>query len=436
LEKQELNYAKFLTSSSIDRKDKWEIADLVRRLCHVLDIAKETLKLLAVEGFINPDDSTNKILPEKVIGETALLLLAASVAGAYKGINDRIKDLAEILIPHARNKRIFLEICLQPALAMEYAQAHVCLTKVGYPDHKFDALLLKSIKAQAHFGRERPPHRMLEQEWIKKIWGYGPLPVKYSVNKTIAHSALTKPIDLLHGTREDMYAFTHALMYVASFNISPWKIQRRRAEILNEAEAILARCLDEQDYDLAGEVLLAWPLTGKSWSASAIFAFRLLTRVEDEAGFLPSPATRLETLQKLDGESRKKYLFATSYHTVYVMGLLCSTSLQPGRTPPKHIPTTILVPRIAHKILCFLDHDQQNTHWRDEFNQLTEPEQDALAGFLINVALTRNVRQRRYGKVYELLKIAYETGLSNTALASQTAELLERIAMISSFEKG
>jgi hypothetical protein len=118
-----------------------------------------------------------------------------------------------------------------------------------------------------------------------------------------------------------------------------------------------------------------------------------------------------------------------------VMGLLCSTSLQPGRTPPKHIPTTVLVPGSARKILCFLDHEPQSTHWRNEFNKLTEPEQDALAGFLINVALTRNVRQRQYGKVYELLKITYETGLSNTALASQTAELLERIAMLSSFEK-
>jgi hypothetical protein len=109
--------------------------------------------------------------------------------------------------------------------------------------------------------------------------------------------------------------------------------------------------------------------------------------------------------------------------------------LHPGRTPPKHIPTTTLISGSANKILCFLDHDPQNTHWRDEFNKLTEPEQDALAGFLINVALTRNVRQRQYGKVYELLKIAYDMGLSNTALASQTAELLERLAMFSSFEK-
>jgi len=73
-------------------------------------------------------------------------------------------------------------------------------------------------------------------------------------------------MDLLNGSRDDVYAFTHALMYVTDFNIRPRRLPRRRAAILAEAEAALARCLDEQDYDLGGEVLLAWPLTGRSWS--------------------------------------------------------------------------------------------------------------------------------------------------------------------------
>jgi hypothetical protein len=85
-------------------------------------------------------------------------------------------------------------------------------------------------------------------------------------------------------------------MFVAGTNIPPRPLPRRRSVILSEAEAVLAWCLDESDYDLVGEVLLAWPLTGSFWSPAATFGFRVLARVEDAVGFLPSAGTRVELL--------------------------------------------------------------------------------------------------------------------------------------------
>jgi hypothetical protein len=222
-------------------------------------------------------------------------------------------------------------------------------------------------------------------------------------------------------------------MYVSNFDICPWKLPRSKEEILSETEAMLARCLDEQDYDLAGELLLAWPLINTCWSSSSTFAFHVLASVEDKAGFLPSPITRLEILNKLEDKNRKKYLYATAYHTAYVMGLLCSVSLQPNKTPPKHINTNMSVPGSARKILPYLSNSEENIHWQDELNRLTELERDALGGFLFNIALIRNVRRKQYGVAYELLEIGYELKLTDTALARQTAELLERLALLSSF---
>jgi hypothetical protein len=239
-------------------------------------------------------------------------------------------------------------------------------------------------------------------------------------------------MDLLHGTKDDMYAFTHALMYAADFNTSSWKLPREREEIINEAEAMLARCLDEQDYDLAGEILLTWPLTGKSWSPASIFALRVLTSVEDKVGFLPSPATNMETLQKLEGNDKKKYLCATTYHTAYVMGLLCAVSLQNERMPSNHIPTHFLEAGSANKILHFLDQDAHDRHWLDEFKKLTNPEQDSLAGFLLNIALARNIQNKQYATAYELIRTGYGLGIANTPMASQAAELLQRLAILSS----
>ncbi len=420
-------------ASTAPQQEPWETADLLRRLCHALDIARQTIGLLATNGFINPDDPGNKIVPEKIIGETAFLLVAASVVNGYSEVGERIAAVAALLVPHARNQKTLLKICLHPALAMEYAQAHACLKNIGYPDDRFEAMLLQSLAAQAHAGRECTPHRMLEQAWIKKTGGYGNPPANW-LHKTIADTVLNHPIDLLHGTRDDLYAFTHALMYVSGFNVQPWPMPRSREAILTEAQGMLARCLDEQDYDLAGEVLLSWPLTGYSWDAAAVFAFRILCRVEDQAGFLPSPATRVQTINQLQGDDRRKYLFATAYHTAYVMGLLCSAALEPGRGPSKQVPTNNVIPGSAARVLLFFGDDIAASHWFEEFTQLNTTEQDAVAPLLLDMALIKHTKQCRYQQVHELLQLAAELGMAKSAVMLQAGELLERLALVASIK--
>lgn len=410
------------------RNHAWERTDLVKRLCHALDLAKQAVEHLAPNGYRDPDEPRNNIRPEKLISETAVLLVAASTAAHHDEVRTRSQCLAELLIPHARSERMLLGLCLEPAVALDYAQAHVCLRRLGYPDLRFDALLLQSAGSQARAGRERVPHRVLEQEWVAEIWKDSRANSCKPTPLTALHSVLSQPMDLLSGSREDIYAFTHALMYVTDFNICPRRLPRSRAVILAEAEAALARCLDEQDYDLAGEVLLAWPLTGKSWSPAAAFGFRVLASVEDQAGFLPAPSTRLQRLDQLKGDDRTDYLLATAYHTAYVMGLLCGAALQPGKAPPSKIPCNAATRGGASAILQFLHADGQSAHWQDEFCQLTDQERDAIAGLLLNIALRRKIRQRAFGAVHKLLEVAYAFGLADAPASSQAAELLGRLA--------
>jgi hypothetical protein len=113
------------------------------------------------------------------------------------------------------------------------------------------------------------------------------------------------------------------------------------------------------------------------------------------------------------------------------MGLLCAVTLQPGNAPPKCIGAKNPVPGSASIILRFLDRNPQKRQWRTEFDKLAEKEQDALSGLLLNIALIRLVRQKQYGIVYELLSAAFQMGMSNTAMASQVAELLERLSLLS-----
>lgn len=408
---------------------KWHAGDLARRLCHALDIARQTVERLAEHGYKDAEEPAINVRPEKIIGETAILLYAASAASHHADVRAATDQVAQLLIPHARSPRMLLGVCLEPSLALDFAEAHICLSRLGYPDQAFDELLRQSRSAQAGSGRERVPHRVLEQRWIGGIWNE--LTQKRDVSPSpMLESVLHRPIDLLGGGREDIYAFTHALMYVRDFNIRPCRLPRARAVILAEAEAALARCLDEDDYDLGGEVLMAWPLTGTSWSAGAAFGFRVLAHVEDKNGHLPAPSTRPERLDKLEGDARTDYWLATAYHTVYVMGLLCAAALHPERAPPAGIPARSAPPGEAvATILGFLDTDDRSPRWRHEFDRLSPREREALAGFLLNIALYRKVRRREFGAVLELLGAGYALGLADTPAASQSAEMLERLAI-------
>jgi hypothetical protein len=269
---------------------RWDAADLRRRLCFAIDIARQAVERLAADGYKNAEAPEKSIRAEKVIGETAILLYAASAAADHADVAPAIEKVARLLIPYARSKRMLLGVCLEPSLALDFAEAHICLSRLGYPDLGFDDLLRQSRSAQASFGHERVPYRVLEQRWIDGIWREATSGRREEPEPALV-SVLNQPIDVLSGGRENLYAFTHALMYFRDFNIRPRRLPRARPVILAEAEAALARCLDEEDYDLGGEVLMAWPLTGPSWSSAAAFGFRVLAGAEDEHGSGPRPTT-------------------------------------------------------------------------------------------------------------------------------------------------
>src|SRR5258708_33578360 len=102
------------------RDHAWERTDLVKRLCHALDIAKQAVEHLAPNGYMDPDEPRNNIRPEKLISETAVLLVAASTAAHHDEVRARSQCLAEMLIPHARSERMLLGLCLEPAVALDY----------------------------------------------------------------------------------------------------------------------------------------------------------------------------------------------------------------------------------------------------------------------------------------------------------------------------
>jgi hypothetical protein len=402
----------------------WDQTDLEARLCRALDISGKALGLFAAEGYVDAELPENSFGPEKLIAETAMLIYAASAASPRANVARRSGEVARLLLPYARSERTLMNMALHPALCLDFAFPHILLSELGYRDSAFDGFLKSCLDSRSRHGHERPPVAAAEKLWIEALWR-GETPGA-SWRNCLRNTVLNRPIDLLGGQRDDAYALTHLFMYCTDFGFRPGRFPRKRALILDEASSLLAKCLDSEDYDLGGEVVLAWPLTGAPWSASAAFGFRVLAGVEDAIGVLPGGTTRADRLSRLEGQAKDRYAFGTAYHTAYVTGLLCAASLRPGRAPPILISGPRINARLLDRLVDQIDHGQG--HWQSEFLQLQRSEQESLGPLLLDILIVQKCRKRDYGAIHALLVMADHYQAARSPLCGQAAELLGRLS--------
>jgi hypothetical protein len=400
-----------------------EPSDLGRRLANCLDIARRSIPILAVapsgQGAVR-----HSFRSEKFICETALLLYAASsVAQQSPDLQPSIRAVALELEPHARSEVLLTAMRLRPVIAAELSVAHVCLTRIGYPDSHFQSELDLVLGASVVGMLERLPWKDLESDWLARIGGPR---LGVDAEHALGRAALTTGLDALSARRDEIYAFTHGLIYATDFGQSPRPLPRDTVELLDDAEIALARCLDDDDFDLAGEVLLSWPYLRARWTPAAAFAMSVLTRVEDEVGFLPSLSLRERSFSRLEGADRTHHVVSEAYHTAYVMGLLSAASLLPGCAPPSAVPVD------AHsggsRALCGLLLPRTPTpQWEVDFASLSNSQQDCLGPFLATVGLRRAVMQFDYRRLRSILEKILEHRLPISHAVQQGAELLRRL---------
>lgn len=396
--------------------------DLRRRLLLALRIAERTLQFLGTDGFDGSDMPEGNFAAEKPLAETAMLIYAAARHASDPCIRNACRALVQRLSPYARSARMRWDIVRYPTVCLQLATPHILLGALGNGDAAFDDLLGKSWTSSVSRGHELAPYRELELLWLRSLWREDDPGAEF---EAIAHkTALGNPIDLLNGTRDDAYAHTHAVMYYTDLGNWQKTLPRRRDEVLDESAAVLARALVVEDYDLAAEALMAWPQLASAWSPAAAFGFRVLASLEDRIGFLPAGRSASSQLLRLDGHDRTKCALATSYHTAYVMGMLCATSLKAGMASPFEITG-------RHDPIGLVEHlsaliPRTGAHWEQVFDGLETGEQAALAPFLLDVALMQAGRRSDVARMADLLRTALADGLADTTLCAQTAEFLAR----------
>jgi hypothetical protein len=264
-----------------------------------------------------------------------------------------------------------------------------------------------------------------------RVWNGSPPKQRVDPHLT-RRSALARPIDLLSVHKDEAYAFTHALMYLTDLGTRRVRLPRALATIEAEADVICAASLDEPDYDLCGESLLTSPYLRRRWSATATFAFAVLASVEEEIGFLPAPGVSLERLKTLRGTKRLHYVLTSSYHSAFVMGLLCAAALRDGCAPPHGLRGRRRYPGATAELLPLLGANDSDPPWRQRFEALPPGEQDAAAPLLLNVCLRRAALRRDLAVLRAALLVGERHRLLDAPAPRQAAELLRRSAMFAS----
>ena len=403
----------------------WHRQDLAHRVCHSLRVAERVLRFLGQSGYRDDDELEDSFGPDKPFAETAMLLHVSSGVRGFPALTDRVAGLSESLARRARAPRTACAIAVHPSIALQLAMPHVLLTVLGHPDPRFDEILDLSMQCSGAEGREVVPHRMLERQWIMSLWnGHEPGP---DFDVAARYSVLNHSLDLIWGTREDAYAHTHTFMYFTNFGYSRRELPRPRSEVLAESGVLLARSLLLGDFDLAGEVLMAWPLTGEPWSPAAAFGFRVLAELEDRVGFLPAKNGTPAKFEHLEAEERTKYALASSYHTAYVMGMLCALALRAEDRPPTEFTGPIVPRSIIDEMLGAIG--DGDVPWRVTFDRMSQDEQRRLGAVVMDMALLSAARRNDYATVATLLERAAQHGLSGSPLCSQTADLLHRVSV-------
>jgi len=232
---------------------------------------------------------------------------------------------------------------------------------------------------------------------------------------------------VLLGSRDDLYALTHALIYATDFGATLPRLPRAAAAIAAECDSALAGVLDDDDFDLAAELLLAQPYLRRRWSPAAAFGFSVLAAVEDRVGVLPSLSLDRAGVERQAPADREAYVAAVAYHTAYVMGLLCTAILRAPHRPFAPRQARAAAP-LAERLMAELAAGPRRLQWVAVAQALTPRARAPLTGLLLDMALRRAARALDLARVRALLVDGLEARVPPTPLRLQAAELLGRLA--------
>jgi hypothetical protein len=385
----------------------WPSGDLVDRVLRSLDLAATVLDEFGTTGFTDTERPALSFGPDKVIAESAMLAYAAAGASRDPRLTSGVAAVLDRLVPLCRSRQALADAALQPQRAFKYAIPHRLLTALGRPDECFDDFILAQSTSARSMAADLPPVARMEQQWVMGTWGGKA--GEASTGLDVGGTALDKPLDVLTVSREDAYALTHMLFYVSDFaRTRSVSLRRPTAAVMADVRTLVSRYLRLEDYDLSGELLMAWPELGAAWDPVSAFCFRVLADVEDRVGILPCGNLDPRRLATMTPADAGRYTRATSYHTAFVMGFCCAAALR-GGPPTLDVPTTERSEVLWPELYELVGHHRG--HWQPVFATLTDAQKESLTPMLADMATLDALEARDYRRAGVVLRLADRGGV-------------------------
>ena len=220
------------------------------------------------------DDSLPLTLVDKVLVETALLGLVfsrASTNSAISGADGR--ELAEAIYSGLDTERLVETISRQPQAAASIGIVVAFLDQQQVACPRLGDLVRRAFSSQLVLGTERLPYRQMELSWVSdSLAGGFPQPIRPS---DVSGSILRQPPDPMYVSAVDLYALTHAVMFVTDFGASkPRGWANRRTECFIDSTCVWQ--LANDNLDIAGELVMAGAYLGFPMSAHRFLAWQLM----------------------------------------------------------------------------------------------------------------------------------------------------------------
>ncbi len=393
--------------TKLKRNKRWERKELLESVNKVLDIVEKTSDLHST--FLLPSTEIDK--ESYLLQISQLLLCLQSNAVSYNTLQHRVTLIALQLIPQVRSEEILVKIKEDKYAATGYVLANICLTNLGLPDARFDEMIDQLLDGGVEMNEQNNALRELQFLWFKSQWQHCSLD-GLQIKNAIANSALNKTIDFIKVSPQDIHAFAEAMIYAAPFVKKHRLLPEGKTAIANNAEILIAVCFNNEAYNLLAALISAWAIMGLPWNPVSSFAFNFLMMLYQ---------------QEIVNQSclNKKQLSFLLH-----LGLLCSTCLKHSLTPYKKLHVLSVKKGAASKFLSLFTADETGFAWLNFFTTLEKPEQDALAGLLINILLLRNMNHQRFQTVSQLLNLGHVMGITDNSIAVRAAEMLHEQGLL------
>lgn len=309
---------------------------LISKIKQVLDFAIKNIWKIN-SNFENLDESYvgNVKWSDKIFAETCILLFLISRNPKLKSnFISEIEILCNLISPLCRTSYYKSEILKFPRLLMPYGFGHIMLNKLGYYDEEFDLIVSNAVESKKYNTSERIPYREMDLRWMLSQYDSNLL---IDMEDVIKVSILNTNASVIDMSRNDEYAFTHALFYSTDFGESFLPKSLSQSKINKVLNGGLAKNILKEVLDILGEFLICSNLTRNTDSFYYLEGLKYLFNIWDRLGFLPSPTFSVEEYSNLSSKESTAYIFKNIYHTYYVGGILCCTLLSKTNSQPKKV---------------------------------------------------------------------------------------------------